>query len=158
MPRPCPFSSRLPQRVAARVVSGHVRVSDTTTKAIRARDESVLCPANRHLVTDMSWCQTRARRRRRFVHRRPWRRLAPDGERRAERSSEAERVVRARAGRQEHALRLEIQLERLDPELAAEARLLVAAERDTREGGVGHVDADGTGLDPRREPVAARGI
>ena len=57
-----------------------------------------------------------------------------------------------------HALRLEVELERLEPELAAEAGLLVAAERDAREGGVRHVDPDRARLDPAREPVAARGI
>ena len=55
-------------------------------------------------------------------------------------------------------LRLEIELECLDPELPAEARLLVAAERDAREGGVRQVDPDGAGLDPAREPVPPPGL
>ena len=60
---------------------------------------------------------------------------------------------RARGG-DEHALRLEVHVERLEAELAAEAGLLVAAERDPREGGVGRVDADLAGLDPARERSA----
>src|SRR5207248_5135039 len=69
-----------------------------------------------------------------------------------------ERIERLRARRDEDALRLEVELERLEAELAAEAGLLVAAERDPREGRVRHVHAHGAGLDARREPQAARGI
>src|SRR5439155_22608967 len=64
-----------------------------------------------------------------------------------------ERVDRLRAGVDDHALRLEVEIERLEPQLAAEAGLLVAAERDPGEGRVRHVDADRTGLDPRRYPM-----
>ena len=53
-----------------------------------------------------------------------------------------ERVERPGARRDEDALRLEVQLERLEPELPAEAGLLVAAERDSRERRVRHVDPD----------------
>ena len=59
---------------------------------------------------------------------------------------EPERVVRACAGRHDDALGLEVEVERLDAELASEAGLLVAAERDTWEGGVGHVDSNRAGL------------
>ena len=65
------------------------------------------------------------------------------------RRSEPERVDRARAGRDDHALRLEVEVERLERELASEAGLLVAAERDARERGVRHVDADRARLDLR---------
>src|SRR5262245_31771745 len=72
--------------------------------------------------------------------------------------SEPERVVWTRPGRDEDGLRLEVELERLDAELASETGLLVAAERDSGEGRVRHVHADGAGLDAGREPVAAGGI
>src|SRR5205823_8874260 len=62
--------------------------------------------------------------------------------------SEPEGVERLRARVDDDALRLQVELERLEPELAAEARLLVPAERDPRERRVRHVDADGAGLDP----------
>src|SRR6266540_4695386 len=71
---------------------------------------------------------------------------------------EPERVERLRARGDEDALRLQVELERLEPELAAEAGLLVPAERDSREGGVRHVDPDCPGLDPTCKPVAPRGI
>src|SRR3954451_9653555 len=71
---------------------------------------------------------------------------------------EPEGVDRLRARVDDDALRLEIELERLEPELAAEARLLVAAERDPRERGVRHVDADGARLDARCDAVAARRV
>src|SRR6266545_1257313 len=71
---------------------------------------------------------------------------------------EPERVERLRARGDEDALRLQVELERLEPELAAEAGLLVPAKRDSREGGVRHVDPDCPGLDPTCKPVAARGI
>src|SRR5947207_7692269 len=73
-------------------------------------------------------------------------------------SLKAERVERFRAGRDEDALRLQIEVERLEPELAAEARLLVAAERDAGERRVRRVDPNRPGLDPAREAMAARGI
>ena len=50
------------------------------------------------------------------------------------------RGPRTRVG--DDGLRLEVQVERVDRELAAEAGLLVPAERDAREGRVRHVDAD----------------
>src|SRR5215210_7449259 len=53
-----------------------------------------------------------------------------------------ERIGRPGADPAEHALRLEVGVERLDAEFAAEAGLLVAAEGDAREAAVGHVDAD----------------
>src|SRR5205085_9933999 len=71
---------------------------------------------------------------------------------------QTEGVERLRARRDEDALRLEIELERLEPELAAEAGLLVAAERDPRKGGVRHVDPDRPGFDAARDAVAARRI
>src|SRR5881227_1285439 len=71
---------------------------------------------------------------------------------------EPEGVDRLRARVDDDALRLEVELERLEPELAAEARLLVPAERDPRERRVRHVDADGAGLDPGGDAMAARGI
>src|SRR6266545_5984095 len=70
-------------------------------------------------------------------------------------SLELEGVERLRARRDDHALGLEVDLERLQPELAAEAGLLVAAEGNPREGCVGHVDADRSGLDPLREAMPA---
>src|SRR6266699_2648493 len=73
-------------------------------------------------------------------------------------SLEPERVDRLRARRDEHALRLEIELERLQAELATEAGLLVAPERDARKGRIRHVDPDGAGLDAACDAVAARGI
>src|SRR5204862_7976778 len=69
-----------------------------------------------------------------------------------------ERIERLRARRQEHRLRLQVELERVDRELAAEAGLLVAAERDPREGRERHVDADHAGLDRARDTVAARRV
>ena len=57
-----------------------------------------------------------------------------------------------------HALRLEVELDRLEPELATEAGLLVAAERNARERRVRHVDPDGAGLDPRGDAMAASGV
>src|SRR5436189_4396796 len=74
------------------------------------------------------------------------------------RTSEAERVGRPRARVDDHALRLQVQLERVDTELAPESGLLVAAERNPREGRIGHVDPYGARLDLPRQPVAARGI
>src|SRR5690349_13441211 len=71
---------------------------------------------------------------------------------------EPERIEGLRRGRDENGLRLEVELERVEPELAAEPRLLVAAERDPRKGGVRHVDPDLAGLDAGREPVAARRV
>ena len=56
------------------------------------------------------------------------------------------------------ALRLQVEVERLECELTAEAGLLVAAERNPRKGGVRHVDPDRPRLDARREAVPARGI
>src|SRR5438067_899204 len=69
-------------------------------------------------------------------------------------SLQAERVRGTRTGVADHRLRLEVQLERLDPELAPEARLLVTAERNAREGRVRHIDPDGAGLQPLRHPRA----
>src|SRR5438552_17687796 len=69
-----------------------------------------------------------------------------------------ERVERLRARRAEDARRLEIELERLESEFAAETGLLVAAERNSGEGGVRHVDPDRSRLDPAGDPVAPRGI
>src|SRR4051794_33706849 len=71
---------------------------------------------------------------------------------------ELEGVDRLRARVDDDALRLEVELERLEAELAPEARLLVPAERNSRERGVRHVDADRARLDPRRDTVAARGV
>src|SRR3954452_6890769 len=71
---------------------------------------------------------------------------------------EPEGVDRLRARVDDDALRLEVELECLEPELASEARLLVAAERDAREGRVRHVDADRARLDPRRDAMAARRV
>src|SRR3954451_10252771 len=71
---------------------------------------------------------------------------------------EAEGVRGARAGVRDHRLRLEILVERLDAELAAESRLLVAAEGDAGERCVRHVDADRSRLHLLRDAVAARGI
>src|SRR5205814_3917434 len=71
------------------------------------------------------------------------------------RELQPEGVERLRARRGDHALRLEVQLEGLEPELAAEAGLLVAAERDPREGRVRHVDPDRAGLDLACEAMAA---
>src|SRR5436305_5269972 len=71
---------------------------------------------------------------------------------------EPEGVDRLRARVDDDALRLEVELERLEPELASEARLLVAAERDSGEGRVRHVDADRAGLDARRHAMSACGI
>src|SRR5207249_2228468 len=73
---------------------------------------------------------------------------------RADAPSETERVERLGAGREEDALRLEVQLERVDRELAPEARLLVAAERDTGERRERHVDPDHSGLDRAGDAVA----
>src|SRR5436189_3127332 len=73
-------------------------------------------------------------------------------------SLKAERVERFRAGGDENALRLQVEVERLEPELAAEAGLLVAAERDAGERRVRRVDADRPGLDAAREAMAASGI
>src|SRR4051812_17041074 len=69
-----------------------------------------------------------------------------------------ERVRRPRAGVGHDRLRLEVQVERLERELAAEAGLLVAAERDPGERRVRHVDADRPGLDLRRDPMTARRV
>src|SRR5215218_11014788 len=69
-----------------------------------------------------------------------------------------ERIERARAGGDEHALRLQVEIERLDRELPAEAGLLVAAERDARKRGVRHVDSDRAGLEPRGEAMPARRV
>src|SRR5918996_1110148 len=66
--------------------------------------------------------------------------------------SQTERVDRPRAGRDDDALRLEVEIERLERELAPEARLLVAAERDPRERRVRHVDPDRARLDTGRDP------
>src|SRR5215213_10766161 len=68
---------------------------------------------------------------------------------------ELEGVDRLRAGVDDDALGLEVELERLEPELASEPRLLVAAERDARERRVRHVDADRARFDPRRHAMAA---
>src|SRR5207253_9925476 len=65
----------------------------------------------------------------------------------ARRDSEAERVRRASTGVGEDRVRLEIQVERLEGELAAAPRLLVAAERNAGNGGVRHVDGDRPRLD-----------
>src|SRR4051812_38049829 len=71
---------------------------------------------------------------------------------------EPEGVDRLRARVDDDALRLEVELERLEPELASEARLLVPAERDPGERRVRHVDADRARLDPRRDAMAARRV
>src|SRR5207248_5327279 len=71
---------------------------------------------------------------------------------------EPEWVERLRARRDDHALGLEIGIEGLEPELAAEAGLLVAAERDPGKRHVRHVDPDRAGLDPPRQTMAALGI
>src|SRR3954468_23597906 len=71
---------------------------------------------------------------------------------------EAERVERLGARGDEDALRLEVEVERLDRQLAAEARLLVAAERDAGERGERHVDADHPRLDLRGHAMTARGF
>src|SRR5207244_1840274 len=73
------------------------------------------------------------------------------------RGRQAEGVERLRRRRDEHALRLQVEVERLKPELAPEARLLVAAERNPGKRRVRHVDPDLAGLDARRDAVAARG-
>src|SRR5205807_1554567 len=70
-------------------------------------------------------------------------------------ASEPERIERLRARRDEDALRLQIELERLEAQLATEARLLVAAERNAGERRVRHVDPDGARLDPARDAMAA---
>src|SRR5205823_11683421 len=74
------------------------------------------------------------------------------------RGLEAERIEGLRARGNEDALRLQVELERLETELAAEAGLLVAAERDTGKRRVGDVDPDGSGLDPARETMPPRRI
>ena len=66
-----------------------------------------------------------------------------------------EGVDRPRARRDDDALRLEVEVERLERELAPEAGLLVAAERDPGKRRVRHVDPDRARLDPRRDAVAA---
>src|SRR5581483_1035002 len=53
---------------------------------------------------------------------------------------------------------LEVEVERVDRELAAEAGLLVAAERDPGKRGERHVDADHARLDARGDAVPARGV
>src|SRR6266511_5517897 len=68
---------------------------------------------------------------------------------------QAERVEGLGARGDDHALRLEVELERVEPELTAETGLLVAAERNAGEGGVRHVDADRAGLDPPGETMPA---
>src|SRR5215831_12195913 len=73
-------------------------------------------------------------------------------------SLEAEGVRRARAGVGDDRLRLEVLVERLDAELAAEARLLEAAEGDAGERGVRHVDADRARLHLLRDAMAARRV
>src|SRR5512133_1247471 len=55
---------------------------------------------------------------------------------------QTERVERLRARRDDHALGLQVRVERLQPELTPEAGLLVAAERNSRKGRVWHVDPD----------------
>src|SRR3954447_5503324 len=82
-------------------------------------------------------------------------RLAPDS---CANRLQPERVERLRARRDEHALRLQVEIERLEAQLAAEARLLVAAERDAREGRVGSVDRHRARLDPARQAVSPGGI
>src|SRR3954453_4824698 len=82
------------------------------------------------------------------------RRAAPSARCRARAAAERpsllqpEGIERAGARGDEHALRLEVRVERLEAQLAAEAGLLVAAERDAREGRVRRVDGDLAGLDP----------
>src|SRR5581483_8512529 len=71
---------------------------------------------------------------------------------------QAERIERLRARRDENALRLEVELKRVDRQLAPEARLLVAAERNARKRREGHVDADHARLDARRHAMAARRV
>src|SRR3954468_23087906 len=71
---------------------------------------------------------------------------------------EPEGVDRFRARVDDDALRLEVELERLESELASEARLLVAPEWDPRKGRVRHVDAHRARLDPCGDPMAACGI
>src|SRR2546423_1740791 len=91
--------------------------------------------------------------------RRAGRRAPPSPRRRARTVGlQAERVERSCARRDEDALRLQVEVERLEPELAAEAGLLVAAERDPRERRVRHVDPDAAALDPGRDAMAAGGI
>src|ERR1051325_2398497 len=74
------------------------------------------------------------------------------------RELETERVDRAGPGRDDHALRLEVELKRVEPQLAAEARLLVPADRDPWERGIRHVDPDRPRLDTCGDAVAARRV
>src|SRR3954465_13243999 len=74
------------------------------------------------------------------------------------RALEPEGVDRLRARVDDDALRLEVELERLEAQLASEARLLVPAERDPGKGGVRHVDADRARLDARGDAMSARRI
>src|SRR5581483_3860396 len=83
---------------------------------------------------------------------------AVDRARTRTRRLEAEWVEGLGARGEEHALRLEVEVERVDRELATEARLLVAAERDAREGGERHVDPDHPRLERTRDAMPTRGI
>src|SRR5581483_10870515 len=71
---------------------------------------------------------------------------------------EPEGIERLRVCRNKHALRLEVELERVDRELATEARLLVPPERNARERRERHVDPDHPGLDARGDAMTARRI
>src|SRR4029453_3049811 len=62
-------------------------------------------------------------------------------------SSEPEGIRWTRAGPDHDALRLQVQIERLQPELAAEAGLLVATEGNAGKSRVRHVDPHRARLD-----------
>src|SRR5438034_2541093 len=66
--------------------------------------------------------------------------------------------ITATATSETYTLSLHDALPIFEPELTAEAGLLVAAERDPGERRVRHVDPDRARLDPPREPVPAGGI
>src|SRR5438034_9322473 len=66
--------------------------------------------------------------------------------------------ITATATSETYTLSLHDALPIFEPELTAEAGLLVAAERKPRERRVRHVDPDRACLDPPREPVTAGGI
>src|SRR4249920_2571808 len=74
------------------------------------------------------------------------------------RSLQAERVGRPGPGGHDDRLLLEVLLERTGRELAPEARLLEASERDARERRVRHVEADRASVDAARQALGAVGI
>src|SRR5207253_5032350 len=113
--------------------SKRVALFDTPTRSTRARGAEGVLATQLHGSIPSSPPGRRSRRRTAGAN--------------AAARSEPERVERLRARREENALRLEVELERVDRELPPEARLLVAAERDPREGRVGGVDPDHARLD-----------